>query len=100
MRHRKKKTKQQKKKTIILLKIKIIFLLYGICVNIFIMNRCISKSYTTVSTITSYIEVRYIEVHRLLFQYIVYSRGLRAESKVCSEHMNDWQWTICTKEVT
>ena len=53
-----------------------------------------------VSTITSYIEVRYIEVHRLLFQYIVYSRGLRAESKVCSEHMNDWQWTICTKEVT
>ena len=66
MRHRKKKTKQQKKNTIILLKIKIIFLLYGICVNIFIMNRCISKNYTrskstiyragaaAVPTITSY----------------------------------------------
>ena len=47
MRHREKNKTKQNKKTILLLIIKIIFLLYGICVNIFIMNRCISKSYTT-----------------------------------------------------
>ena len=47
-------------------------LLYGICVNIFIMNRCISKSYprsknticragaAVVSTITSYTEYSFV----------------------------------------
>ena len=49
------------------------------------------------STITRYIKVRYIEVHRLDLQYIVNSRGLRPGSKVCLEHMNDWKWTTCTK---
>ena len=24
--------------------------------------------------------------------YLIYSRGLRPGSKVCSEHMNDWQY--------
>ena len=50
--------------------------------NIFIMNRCISKSYKTSkngaavgSIITSYIEVRYIEVHRLLFSIYCVLKG-------------------------